>query len=41
VRAWAAGHVARALEKALKGTQVEGPVLDRWKMILEIAKKNV
>jgi hypothetical protein len=41
MRTWAARHVARALEEALEGTQVEGPVLDRWKMILEIAKKNV
>lgn len=40
VRAWAAGHVARALEKALKGTQVEGPVMNQRFTILEIAGRE-
>lgn len=40
VRAWAAGHVARALDEALKGLQVEDPVIERWKTILEIARRE-
>jgi hypothetical protein len=41
VRAWAAGHVTGALEEALEGTQFEGPVLDRWNIILKIARREV
>lgn len=41
VRAWAAGHVTRALEEALKGTQLEGPMWDRWFTVLEIARREV
>ena len=41
LRSWAAGHVAWVLEDALKGVQVEGPVMERWERVLEIARKNV
>ena len=41
LRTWIAEHVARTLGDALKGLKVEGPVKERWKTIMEIAKKNV
>lgn len=40
LRTWAAGHVTRVLEDALNGVQVDGPIVEQWKTILEIAKKN-
>lgn len=40
LRAWAAGHVARVLEDKLKGVQVDGPVIERWERVLEIAKRD-
>jgi hypothetical protein len=40
LRAWAAGHVDSALDDALKGLQVEGPVMERWETVLEIAKRE-
>jgi hypothetical protein len=41
VRAWAARHVAQALEAALGGLQAEGPGVDRWFAVLEIARREV
>jgi hypothetical protein len=40
VRVWAARHVARALGDALKGLQIEGPLMDRWFTILEISRRE-
>jgi hypothetical protein len=40
LRTWAAGHVARVLEDALIGLQIEGPVMERWVGVLEIAKRD-
>jgi hypothetical protein len=39
-RAWAARHVAEALDKALNGLQAEDPVMDRWFTILEITRRE-
>jgi hypothetical protein len=41
VRAWVAGHVAQALEAALGDLQVEGPRVERWFTVLEIARREV
>jgi len=40
LRAWAAGHVARALDDALIGLQVDSPVTERWNKVLELAKRD-
>lgn len=40
IRAWTAGHVARALDEALNGLQVEDPVMESWQTIVEIARKE-
>jgi DNA primase len=40
LRAWAAGHVARVLEDVLKGMQVDGPVLERWNAVSDIASRE-
>jgi len=32
--------VARVLEDKLKGVQVDGPVIERWERVLEIAKRD-
>jgi hypothetical protein len=40
LRTWAARQVARVLEEALEGVQAAGPVVERWKMILEIARRE-
>ncbi|MFN2282429.1 MAG: hypothetical protein ACK2TZ_11240, partial [Anaerolineales bacterium] len=38
LRAWMAGHVARALENALQGIDNSSPVVKRWKWIAERAR---
>ena len=40
LRAWAAKHVAGVLENVLTGLQGEGPVVERWERVLEIAKQD-
>ena len=40
LRAWAAGHVARALEDALKGIVVSSSLVDRWKWISTLARNE-
>jgi hypothetical protein len=40
LRTWAAGHVARVLEDAMKDLEIECPVMERWSTVLEIAKRE-
>jgi len=40
LRAWAAEHVAGVLGNVLKGLRGEGPVVERWERVLEIANRD-
>jgi hypothetical protein len=40
LRAWATGHIALALEKALSGTEITEPLFSYWKHLLALAQRE-